>query len=215
LLWPFIYTTTPASEEGINLCYLISSAIILGISTCWFVECSANYYRCKRDPEEKRTRLAEQADLLVRYRNETSFSNAVDINRKILHVIPGTVIASMQLLSFALEGLHVFDGTSGIDRASFCLLGETTVACFFLFMFQYADLLRLESFCQLPGWAKRWLFSSLKKDEMKSFSTACTLVVTVISNRDKHGHKAKFITVKACRSITSEWAITGALPFGI
>nr|MDO8087145.1 phosphatidate cytidylyltransferase [Candidatus Sigynarchaeum springense] len=179
LLWPFIYTTTGASEQGIELLYTISSAIILGIGAAWFVQCNYNYFRCKKNPEEKRERLAEQARMIEHRRNEVDCSHEVDIKRKILHVIPGAVIAFMQLLSLGLDGLHVFHGGTGIDKASFALFGEVTVASFFLLMFQYAELLRLESYCQLPAWAKRWFFSSLKRNEMKSFSTACTLVVTL------------------------------------
>jgi hypothetical protein len=40
-------------------------------------------------------------------------------------------------------------------------------------------------------------------------------LTTVISNSDKLGHQARFITIKACRSVTSKWAISGALSFGI
>ncbi len=181
LLWPFIYTTTGAPDQGVDVFYIVSSVIILGIGANWFAQCNYNYFRCKKDPEEKRKRLAEEAGLIASHRNEVECPPEVDTKRKVLHVIPGAVIASMQLLSFALDSLHAFDGGwgVGIERASFCLFGETTIACFFLFMFQYADLLRLESFYQLPGWAKRWFFSSLKKNEMKSFSTACTLVLTL------------------------------------
>ncbi|MEX2684421.1 MAG: phosphatidate cytidylyltransferase [Candidatus Sigynarchaeota archaeon] len=179
LLWPFIYTTTGASAQGAETLYIMSSAIILGFGAAWFVQCNYNLVRCKKDPEEKRKRLAEQASMIERRRNEIECSHDVEIKRKVLHVIPGAVIAFMQLLSAGLDRLHVFDGDTGIDRASFALFGEVTVAGFFLLMFQYAELLRLESFCQLPAWAKRWFFSSLKKNEMKSFSTACTLVVTL------------------------------------
>jgi len=178
LLWPFLYIPTQASEAGIDLLYNVSSLFILGFSANWLIQCSYNYFSCQKNPAEKQQRLEEQANLLASYR-VGAYSTAVDIKRKVLHVIPGTVILAIQILAIVLNGVPGFYNGVGIDKAAFCIFGEVIVGSNFIFMFQYADLLRLQSFYQLPPWAKRWFFSSLKKNEMKSFSSATTLILAL------------------------------------
>lgn len=178
-LWPFIYEPTGASEQGIDLLYMLSTTLIVVVSANWYAQGTFNHFRCKRNPAEKQRRLAEEASMIARYRDQHEHKFGVDVKRKILHLLPGLVIVVVELGSFILEGSTSFYADAGINRKAFAVFGETTIAYIFVFMIGYADYLRLAAYEQLPDWAKRWFFSSLKRSEMKTFVSSCALVLTL------------------------------------
>jgi dolichol kinase len=179
LLWPFVYLPTGASVAGINLLYWVSTLIIVGIGCVWYVQGTFNYIRCRLDPVEKQKRLDEEREITNYYLHDFEFTIKIDVRRKLLHVLPGALIIVIQAISFILQNLQGFYAGFGINRAAFAVFGETVIAFVFVFMFQYADLLRLQSYQQLPNWAKKWFFSSLKKTEIKSFISSCAFVLTL------------------------------------
>nr|MDO8086095.1 hypothetical protein [Candidatus Sigynarchaeum springense] len=178
-LWPFIYEPTGASEQGIELLYVASTLIIVAISANWWAQGTFNYFRCKLNPAEKRRRLDEEAAVLNKYREKYEYDLGVDVKRKILHLLPGLVIVVIELGSFLIEGSTTLYADAGINRKAFAVFGETTIAYIFVFMIAYADYLRVSDYAQLPTWAKRWFFSSVKRSEMKTFVSSCALVLTL------------------------------------
>ncbi|MEX2680391.1 MAG: phosphatidate cytidylyltransferase [Candidatus Sigynarchaeota archaeon] len=179
VLWPFIYEPTGASDQGIELLYVASTLIIVAISANWYAQGTFNYFRCRRNPAEKRRRLDEEAAMLNKYREKYEYDLGVDVKRKILHLLPGLVIIVIELSSFIVENYTTLYADTGITRKAFAVFGETTIAYIFVFMIGYADYLRVTDYTQLPNWAKRWFFSSLKRSEMRTFVSSCALVLTL------------------------------------
>jgi dolichol kinase len=178
-LWPFIYEPTGASEQGVDLLYVLSTALIVAVSANWYAQGTFNHFRCKRNPAEKQKRLAEEAKMIAEYRELHEYKLGVDVKRKILHLLPGLVIVVIELGSFLLAETTTIYADAGINRKAFAMFGETTIAYIFVFMIGYADYLRVAAYQQLPHWAKRWFFSSVKRTEMKTFVSSCALVLTL------------------------------------
>ncbi len=179
-LWPFVYEPTGISNNGTILLYQVSTVAILAINSVWYVQGFFNHFRCKKDPGEKQKRLGEELAILDAYRHSVTYSIAVDAKRKFLHLLPGLVIIIVEVVSFSLERImpELFYQL-GINRKAFSIFGETLVAYLFVFMIGYADYLRLAAFHQLPYWARRWFFSSVKRSEMRTFVSSCALVLTL------------------------------------
>ncbi len=178
-LWPFIYEPTGALEQGIDLLYVLSTLLIVAVSSLWYVQGTFNYFRCKRNRTEMQNRLAEEASVLNKYRVQREYELGVDVKRKILHLLPGLVIVVIEIGSFIIAGSTTILADMGINRKAFAIFGETTIAYIFVFMIAYADYLRVAAYYQLPHWAKRWFFSSVKRSEMKTFVSSCALVLTL------------------------------------
>ncbi|MBN2151657.1 MAG: hypothetical protein JW839_09440 [Candidatus Lokiarchaeota archaeon] len=178
-LWPFIYEPTGAYGQGVDLLYATSTVLIVAVSALWYAQGTFNHFRCKRDPAEKQRRLDEEASVLNKYRELREYSLGVDVKRKILHLLPGLVIVVIELGSFLIDGSTTLYADAGINRKAFAIFGETTIAYIFVFMIAYADYLRVAAYHQLPDWAKRWFFSSVKRSEMRTFVSSCALVLTL------------------------------------
>jgi dolichol kinase len=178
-LWPFIYEPTGASEQGIDLLYAMSTLFIVAVSSNWYAQATFNYFRCKKNPAEKQKRMAEESSLLSRYRELHEYKLSVDVKRKILHLLPGLVIVVVEIGSFIIKDSTTLYVDAGINRKAFAMFGETTIAYIFVFMIGFADYLRVAAYYQLPYWAKRWFFSSVKRSEMKTFVSSCALVLTL------------------------------------
>lgn len=178
-LWPFIYVQTGASETGIELLYVVATVILYGVSANWWAQGTFNHFRCKRDHAEKQRRLDEEAAIIENFRGEQVYSMSVDLKRKFLHLLPGLVIIVVELASLVMANDGSLVVSLGITRKAFVIFGETLIAYLFVFMIGYADMLRLAAFHQLPRYAKRWFFSSIKKAEARSFVSSCSLVLTL------------------------------------
>ncbi len=178
-LWPFVYEPTGAVDQGVDLLYAMSTLIIVAVSSLWYVQGTFNFFRCKKNPAEMQKRKAEEASMLAKYRNLYEYELGVDVKRKILHLLPGLIIVLIELGSFVLAGSTTIYIDAGINQKAFAIFGETTIAYIFVFMIGYADYLRVAAYYQLPHWAKRWFFSSVKRSEMKTFVSSCALVLTL------------------------------------
>ncbi|HME53250.1 MAG TPA: hypothetical protein VKM55_13590 [Candidatus Lokiarchaeia archaeon] len=182
ILWPFLYDLTGASPAGTDFLYAVSTITILAVSSNWYGQGLFNFIRCRRGEKgylEKRKRLDEEAGILEKYRAGCAYGIGVDARRKFLHLLPGLIIILVQWGSFVLKNSTTIYADLGITREAFAIFGESTIAYIFVFMIGYADYLRLMAYYQLPNWAKRWFFSSVKRSEMKTFVSSCALVLTL------------------------------------
>lgn len=177
-LHPFIFLNLGLNNNAINVLYVISTILILGGSTMWYTWGTSLYFKCKKDPERLKKMLEEEAALLEKNKNVDRLPMSADLARKFLHVIPGMVIILAQVLTFWIRDWGWLDGTA-FNREAIAMGIEVVVGYLFVFMIQYADIIRLYSYQQLPNWAKRWFFSSIGKDEMKTFVSSCPLVLTL------------------------------------
>ncbi|MBD3187691.1 hypothetical protein GF325_12725 [Candidatus Bathyarchaeota archaeon] len=178
ILWPFIYSLTSATPTGMEFLYMLSTILLLAISLLWWMQGIYNYFRCRKNTAEMEKRQEEERKICEYYCSEFELTIQVDLKRKALHLLPGFVIILIQVLSFIIQPSGFYEAMQ-IDRESFGIFGEVVVAYAFVFMLGYADLLRLKAFYQLPNWAKRWFFSSITREEVKSFISSCPLVLTL------------------------------------
>ncbi|MFX0098124.1 MAG: phosphatidate cytidylyltransferase [Candidatus Hodarchaeota archaeon] len=178
LLHPFILLYSGLKPNTINFLYIFSTIIIFGGSSIWYIWGTMNYFKCKKDPEELKKRLDEEAQLLEKHRLQTKLPMSADLKRKFLHVVIGIVVITAQLLSILVKNFGWLDGT-GFNREVIAISIEMIIGYLFVFMIHYADTLRLYSYQQLPKWAKRWFFSSIGKEEMKTFVSSNPLVLTL------------------------------------
>ncbi|MHA1680491.1 MAG: phosphatidate cytidylyltransferase [Promethearchaeota archaeon] len=177
-LWPFIYSLTGATRQGVDFLYNLSTVLLLLISSLWYLQALYNYFRCKKNEKMMKERKDEERKMCDYYYNEFELTIGVDMKRKALHLLPGLVVIVIQIMSFWVQPSGIYS-TFQVDRESFAIFGEVLIAFAFVFMLGFADLLRLNYFHQLPNWAKKWFFSSITKVEVKSFISSCPLVLTL------------------------------------
>ncbi|MHA1370109.1 MAG: hypothetical protein ACTSRA_10390 [Promethearchaeota archaeon] len=182
ILYPFIYINTGATWGSVEFLFNLSSIILIGVSSIWWIMGCFGYLLCRVNPKIKQKRISEEQKRIEFYRDHFKISLSVDAKRKLLHVLPGLVIIVMQMSAWFAEEHDLLDVVHpGVDRFALAIFGEVNVAFIFVFMIGFADYLRVSGryYC-LPKWAKRWFFSSIKRSEVRTFVSSCPLVLTLM-----------------------------------
>jgi len=176
VLFPFMYQfhSPSLSQSSLNLLWFITSITFMIEMGVWGVTLLYNVIISKKNPE-----------IMVK-RDYTKFceefnKNWVDdlkseLGRKFLHLFTCLVIFFFWTLGTVLNNLG-FLTQWGLDNYSFSYWLIITVGYGFVFMFQVADLTRLNKYYILPNWARKW-YLDMKQSELHTFIASTPLVLS-------------------------------------
>jgi dolichol kinase len=99
-----------------------------------------------------------------------------EMGRKFLHLFTALVIFFFWTLGTILDNLEILTQW-GLDNYSFSYWLIITVGYGFVFMFQVADLTRLNKYYMLPNWARKW-YLDMKQSELHTFIASTPLVLS-------------------------------------
>jgi len=178
ILFPFMFKShSPLlSLESLNMLWLFTSLLFIIEMGIWSATLLYNNIISKRNPE-----IMAERDYL-KYREEVN-NNWVDdfkseFGRKILHLFTCSVIFVFWTLGSILSDLGILIKL-GLDTYSFAYWWIITIGFGFVFMFQIADLTRLDKFFMLPKWAKRW-YLAMRPEELDTFIASTPLVLSFV-----------------------------------
>ncbi|GAB4320830.1 MAG: hypothetical protein Kow0069_24910 [Promethearchaeota archaeon] len=176
-LYPFIFVQTGVSNSVQGALYLISDGLLFGEMGVWGATFLKGRLAC-RDPEVRRERDYET--FRKRYLAEYKYDFGKDVKRKLLHVLPVAVIFFFWSLGAWLEGRGTL-ARFGLTQPAFSFWLIVTVGYGFVLMFATADLARLTGHGHLlPGWAVRWFTSGMKADELDTFISSESMVLSFV-----------------------------------
>jgi dolichol kinase len=176
ILFPFMYQfhSPSLNQNSLNLLWFSTSIIFLIEMGVWALTLTYNFIISKKDPE------------IMAERNYNRFceefnKNWVDdlkseLGRKFLHLFTCLVIFIFWTLGVILSDLGIL-AQWGLDNYSFSYWLIITVGYGFVFMFQVADLTRLNKYYMLPNWARKW-YLDMKKSELHTFIASTPLVLS-------------------------------------
>jgi dolichol kinase len=176
ILFPFMYQyhSPDLTQNSLNFLWFATSTFFVIEMGIWAITLTYNFVISKKNPE------------IIAERNYTKFceefnKNWVDdlrseLGRKLLHLFTCAVIFIFWTIGTILESLGILS-IWGLDNYSFSFWLIITVGYGFVFMFQIADLTRLNRFYMLPKWAKKW-YLDMKQDELNTFIASTPLVLS-------------------------------------
>lgn len=178
ILFPYIFFFHSVSMplETLNFLWSLTSIIFLIELGILFVILIYNSIISKRNPqimaEREYSRYCEEFN---RHWNDDLKSER---GRKILHLFTCCIIFIFWSLGTILDFFGILDGIY-LDNYSFSYLLIIITGFGFIFMFQIADLARLNKFYMLPNWARKW-YLSMRKEEQQTFLAATPLVLSFV-----------------------------------
>lgn len=178
ILFPFMYKfhSPYLSLELLDLLWFYSSFTFLIEMGIWSITLIYNSIISKRNSE-----IMAERDYL-KYREEVNKNWVDDLKgeygRKFLHLFTCSVIFIFWTLGTILAELGVLTKL-GLDTYSFAYWWIITVGFAFVFMFQIADLTRLNKFYMLPNWARKW-YLSMRPKELDTFIASTSLVLSFV-----------------------------------
>jgi len=178
ILFPLMFKShSPLlSLESLNLLWLLTSIIFIIEMGLWGTTLLYNNSISKRNPK-----IMAKRDY-SKYREEVN-NNWIDdfkseFGRKFLHLFTCSVIFIFWTIGSILNDLGILIKL-GLDTYSFAYWWITTIGFGFVFMFQIADLARLNKFYMLPKWAKRW-YLAMRPEELDTFIASTSLVLSFV-----------------------------------
>jgi len=176
ILYPFMcrFHSSNLSQETLNFLWAFTSLFFLIEIGVWALTLGYNTIISKKNPkimaERNYSKFCEEFN-----KNWTDDLKS-ELGRKFLHLFTCFVIFFFWTLGIILNDLGILSQW-GLDTYSFSYWLITTVGYGFVFMFQVADLARLNKFYMLPKWAKHWYFD-MKQSELHTFIASTALVLS-------------------------------------
>ncbi|MFX1379247.1 MAG: diacylglycerol/polyprenol kinase family protein [Promethearchaeota archaeon] len=176
LLFPFMYQfhSPSLSQNSLNFLWISTSIFFMVEMGIWGLTLLYNAIISKRNP------------LIMAERDYSKFceefnSNWVDdlkseLGRKFLHLFTCLVIFFFWTIGTILNVIGIL-AQWGLDNYSFSYWLTITVGYGFVFMFQVADLIRLNKYYMLPNWARKW-YLDMKQSELYTFIASTPLVLS-------------------------------------
>ena len=142
----------------------------------WFLMLSYNAVMSKRDPNLMKSRDYE--DFKKKLIDNWSDNIKDEFGRKILHLFTCSVVFIFWIIGMILNQLGILK-VIGLDIYTFSYWWIITIGFAFVYMFQIADLARLNYFYILPKWAKNW-YLSMRPSELNTFIASTPLVLSFV-----------------------------------
>ncbi|MFX1592323.1 MAG: hypothetical protein ACFFCL_06480 [Promethearchaeota archaeon] len=176
LLFPFTYQyhSPDLSQNSLNFLWLSTSIFFIIEMSVWALTILYNALISKRNPEIMAER--EYSKFCEEFNKNWVDDLKSELGRKFLHLFTCFVIFFFWTLGTILNNLGILNQW-GLDNYSFSYWLITTVGYGFVFMFQVADLTRLNKFYMLPNWAKSW-YLDMKQSELHTFVASTPLVLS-------------------------------------
>lgn len=178
IFFPFMYQyhTPDIPSNVLEMLWLYSSLLFIIEMTVWFLMLTYNTVKSIRNPSLIVNRDYEK------YKEEilNSWSDNIkdEFGRKILHIFTCSVVFVFWLIGMVLEQIGFLE-TIKLDIYNFSYWWIITIGYAFVFMFQIADLARLNYFYSLPKWAKKW-YLSMRPRELDTFIASTPLVLSFV-----------------------------------
>jgi len=178
ILFPFMYQfhTPSISLDLLNLLWLSSSILFLIEMTLWFLILSYNAVKSKKNPTLSAEREYEKYKKNII--NNWNDNIKDEFGRKILHLFTCSVVFVFWIIGMILDQLGILK-IIGLEIYNFSYWWIITIGYAFVFMFQIADLARLNYFYMLPKWAKKW-YLSMRPSELDTFIASTPLVLAFV-----------------------------------
>ncbi len=175
ILFPFMFQfhSPSLSQDSLNLLWLSTSVIFLIEMGVWALTLTYNAIISKRDPEIMAER--DYSRFCEEFNKNWEDDLKSELGRKFLHLFTCLVIFLFWTLGTILRDFGILIQW-GLDNYSFSYWLTITVGYGFVFMFQVADLTRLNKYYMLPNWAKKW-YSDMKQSELHTFVASTPLVL--------------------------------------
>ncbi|MFX0098885.1 MAG: hypothetical protein ACFFCS_04840 [Candidatus Hodarchaeota archaeon] len=180
--YPFMYIATGLDIFWQQTFFLFSDLILFGFIGFLMYYIIGEYLKAKKNPQLK---VQRSYDALLKKANYfEEYTPKMDLNRKLLHIIPVGVILLFYLVGMALDPILSNVAPTPITPLGFAYFFIVTVGYAFVTMFAIEDILRLidghRKFYTTPDWAHKWITSSLKKSEIHTFLSSIPMVLCLM-----------------------------------
>jgi dolichol kinase len=178
VLYPFMfqYHSSSISLNTLNILWAISSSLFIIEMIVWAVVLIYNAVISKKYPEIMAQRDYMEYKKKVYERWDDSVKS--EFGRKILHLFTCSIIFILWTLGTILENNGILSHF-GLNNYSFSHWLIVTIGFAFIFMFQIADLTRLNRYYMLPNWARKW-YLSMRPEETETFIASTPLVLSFV-----------------------------------
>ena len=181
--YPFLFANRGVAPDAQQTLFIIADIVLLAFAGFLFYFVMKDYIMGKRDPDWKEARSYEK--FLVKRKEEIEENPEkiikMDVNRKLLHLIPVGVITLCFLIAYLFEDFLVSIGISAIGFGYWFVV---LIGYAFCVMFMLAESFRLINYHKLfyldPEWAHKWFLSSITDKEINSFIASIPLVLCLM-----------------------------------
>jgi len=178
ILFPFMYQFhNPDISMGVlNTLWLLSSVLFVIEMIVWILMLLYNAIKSLRNPDM----LNKRDYSLYKSMVENNWNDNIkdEFGRKILHLFTCSVVFVFWIIGMIFNELG-FLNLIQLDIYTFSYWWIITIGYTFVFMFQIADLARLNYFYTLPKWAKKW-YLSMRPKELDTFIASTPLVLSFV-----------------------------------
>ncbi|MDX1797925.1 MAG: hypothetical protein R3255_04695 [Candidatus Lokiarchaeia archaeon] len=176
ILFPFMYQShSPSlSQSSLNFLWATTSIFFIIEMVVWSFILIYNAIISKKNPEIMAERDYEK--FCEEFNKNWVDDIKSELGRKFLHLFTFLVIFIFWTLGTILNALGIL-ADWGLDNYSFSYWLIITIGYGFVFMFQVADLTRLNRYYMLPNWARKW-YSDMKQSELHTFIASTPLVLS-------------------------------------
>jgi dolichol kinase len=178
ILFPFMYQFhNPDISIGVlNTLWLLSSVLFVIEMIVWILMLLYNAIKSLRHPNM----LNKRDYSLYKSMVENNWNDNIkdEFGRKILHLFTCSVVFVFWIIGMIFNELG-FLNLIQLDIYTFSYWWIITIGYAFVFMFQIADLARLNYFYTLPKWAKKW-YLSMRPKELDTFIASTPLVLSFV-----------------------------------
>ncbi len=178
ILFPFMYQfhTPYLSLDILNILWLLSSLIFLIEMAVWILTLTYNAAVSIENPEIMAKRNYNKYKEIVRSNWSDNIKD--EFGRKILHLFTCSVVFIFWIIGMILDQFGILE-MMNLEIYTFSYWWIITIGYAFVFMFQIADLARLNYFYMLPKWAKKW-YLSMRPSELDTFIASTPLVLSFV-----------------------------------
>ncbi|MFX0057440.1 MAG: hypothetical protein ACFE85_08005 [Candidatus Hodarchaeota archaeon] len=178
IMYPFIYQfhSPQLFQDTINFLWLLSSLLFLIEMGVLGIILTYNAIISKRDPDIMAER--DYKKYCKEFNENWTDDLKSEFGRKMLHLFTCSVIFIFWTIGTIFESLGILESLR-LDLYSFSYWWIVTIGFSFVFMFQVADLARLNKFYMLPNWAKKW-YHSMRQNELNTFIGSTPLVLSFV-----------------------------------
>ncbi|MFX0033264.1 MAG: hypothetical protein ACFE8E_10105 [Candidatus Hodarchaeota archaeon] len=178
ILFPYMYQYHSASLplETLSLLWLITSIIFLIEMGCLFIILIYNTIISKKNPHLMAER--NYSKYCAEFNQKWNDDLKSERGRKLLHLFTSSIIFIFWGLGTILDIFGILDKIY-LDNYSFSYMLIVVTGFAFIFMFQIADLARLNKFYMLPNWARKW-YLSMRQEEQETFLASTPLVLSFV-----------------------------------
>ena len=137
------------------------------------------FWAQKKNQKHNRTIESETWKDMIREKYKKTDAVKSDIMRKLMHLIPPSLVIGTHYLGKMIDGWGLFAGTDW-TALSFGLFASISFGFTFLFLMAINDYSRLNFFHKLGKFAREWNEKQIHPDELETFTSANLMMLSFI-----------------------------------